>query len=366
MKYLKISLVLLAILPFALNAQDSYTLDSVAVAAQNIETQHTQNIAAQATKSGGGKKFFQAVRTLFGVGVEGIYSYENGDYQFDKILNKDLELTQNGHSVSHSFSNIPEHYQFNDGNLKVKLHTPVIILEQTWNFNYFSNDLTKGRKYESTHINSLGLMRLGMFLDDVTKTHKYSGIGMLGSLFLPVWDRQKIRSENYDLDYSRTGWFYSLFGPVKQHEVIRNAVFKSNNQEYNNVTIDINRKGWDWNMSQFFVFFRDILLFTSELAVSRGGNFNDFDAKESNKRLTNFIPIPIINSVVKGNMSVKDENGNLLFDGSANNSLGSFVELGLNYQGYFVFPKIHGVLVPSAQWIYPMNFNVGIGFMVCI
>jgi len=337
-----IALIIMGVmLSSTLKAQeDTYRLDSIgSIQNKNVLQDKSVQDNNVGIKSRNGNSW-QVFRKLFGIGIDTRYEFQYGNYWFDKKprwggLDKDV------------YSNLPKSYMYNDGLFRLKLHTPIFVFEQTFGVNFSQKkDREIGRRYERMRITSLGLLRWNM------------KAGIIGMMTVSDFDRRYVVSKSYDETYWRLGFFYSMIGVGRQHEVIRNGSITIDYIRYDNMTIDIKRKGWDFSMSGCMYIVRELYGTLTEIIISQGGDIEDMSRMGS---VMNFIPIPVIDfDFKKSEITATNEFGAIHHSTSR-----GILNWGVSYLGFFPFPKIGAVLIPKAEWFYPKTFSVSAGLLFC-
>lgn len=313
---------------------------------------------------------FQITHALFGLGIRGMYTYDRGLYHYKYLT--DARYRPVGKYEGYPFLDIkfpvfPHKYEYHDVSLTLNIYTPVISFSQTYNHNIFSNNQTGRHKYETQHIDFLGLSRIGIVLDRYVRKKTEPGvltkIASVAEIILPAWDKRTVRSEEFDEDYEYTGWFYGIIGHGTRKETLKKVSFVVNGHLYENVNIEIYRKNSFRNVGAFFNFLRNKVFYYSQLKWT--GAIDVEIMNETYRKILYYVPVPLFSwGNTGGSFSIKDKNGAEICTGEyAGNKNYTY---GFLYEPVFYLPKLHGVIIPMVNWTYPTDFYVGFGFQVIL
>lgn len=327
------------------NAQDSYTLDSVG--ARFITPTNTTASDKTTQPAKPQRNFGQVLHTLFGIGITGSYSYQRDVY---------------GYGYAGQEQDVPrfaiDKGTFQDALVAIDFMTPIINYKHTFSFNYFSNADLDNVKYQKTHIDFLGLPRLGQYFDKYKSGHDMAERFTNWLKWLPVYDRRLVKTTNYTFDEMRIGGIYynaMSYTRTKIHH--EGASYKINGTAYNGFIVDMTHNKYTVLDTRGVTDMLILALFNNKRAgtnIEIPETLRKFLLPYYGKFPNYFINLSFFSNT---NFTIKDKNGKTVYSDKS----GSFyldLDMGISYSYPIVIPKAHLVIIPDFMWQF---FNLSTG-----
>jgi hypothetical protein len=354
----KIAIIgLIAVQAIAVQAQDNYTLDSVAIQQNNSNSNSNSKYEKQPSKRAGTNRgFWKAIRTLFGFNVMTSYSYQHDLYGYGDMMTGEVGQSREA-EIKAKTKLAVDNITFNDGLVAIGLMTPIINYKQTFSFNYFSNDNLNNKKYEKRHIDFLGLSRLGYYLDKFNNNHSIAERFTKLKKWLPIYDHKLIKTSSYTFDEMKiSGNLYNIMSYTRTKIHNSGASYKINETTYNNFTVDLTYNNLSMIDTRSVINY--IVLSTFTNGLSSHASLGEIEEVKGLLPIFGKYPMIYVNVSLfpNANISITDKNGNTLYSDSSSSLI--TMDLGITYTRPIFIPRAHLVIVPDFTWQF-FTYSLG-------